>query len=268
MGRIYLSGRGLNLFCLRKSYKFCSNISKTKHVWFLWVKHSNARTKFHWNDGHKQWSMHVQSASLANIGLAYAPHLHSLGSVDVELRPQSVPVVHTTGDSSGFWWPRSHWYPSSSTWSPDRTFLCPETRAPHSGWSRTGGPHAGRAGSRPRCWRNWSCWWPAPWLQMMWTRRLISSHCCGSDSNRVPLGFDAMKRCGLCFGWRVLSVANYSSYGLHRCSPCKWSHSPSHLIFVWDDSAANYGTNTETISKRPRPQSNTRAHHIFSWPHH
>jgi hypothetical protein len=45
IGLMYLSGRGLNLFCLRKSYKFCSSISNTKQVWFLCWKHSYARTK-------------------------------------------------------------------------------------------------------------------------------------------------------------------------------------------------------------------------------
>ena len=40
MGRIYFRGRGWNLFCLRKSYKFCSSISNTRQVWFLCVKHS------------------------------------------------------------------------------------------------------------------------------------------------------------------------------------------------------------------------------------
>lgn len=39
------NGSGENLFCFRKSYKFCSSISNTKHVWFLCWKHSNARTK-------------------------------------------------------------------------------------------------------------------------------------------------------------------------------------------------------------------------------
>lgn len=45
IGRMNFSGSGENLFCLRKSYKFCSSISNTKHVWFLCWKHSNARTK-------------------------------------------------------------------------------------------------------------------------------------------------------------------------------------------------------------------------------
>ena len=35
MGRIYLRGKGWNLFWLRKSYKFCSSISNTRQVWFL-----------------------------------------------------------------------------------------------------------------------------------------------------------------------------------------------------------------------------------------
>lgn len=42
---MYFNGSGLNLFCFKKSYKFCSNISKTKQVWFLCWKHSYARTK-------------------------------------------------------------------------------------------------------------------------------------------------------------------------------------------------------------------------------
>lgn len=45
IGRMYFNGNGENLFCFKKSYKFCSNISNTKHVWFLCWKHSNARTK-------------------------------------------------------------------------------------------------------------------------------------------------------------------------------------------------------------------------------
>lgn len=45
IGLMYFSGSGLNLFCLRKSYKFCSSISNTKQVWFLCWKHSYARTK-------------------------------------------------------------------------------------------------------------------------------------------------------------------------------------------------------------------------------
>lgn len=45
IGRMNFSGSGENLFCFRKSYKFCSSISNTKHVWFLCWKHSNARTK-------------------------------------------------------------------------------------------------------------------------------------------------------------------------------------------------------------------------------
>lgn len=45
MGLMNFSGKGENLFCFRKSYKFCSNISNTRHVWFLCWKHSNARTK-------------------------------------------------------------------------------------------------------------------------------------------------------------------------------------------------------------------------------
>lgn len=45
IGRIYFKGRGENLFCFKKSYKFCSSISKTKHVWFLCWKHSKALTK-------------------------------------------------------------------------------------------------------------------------------------------------------------------------------------------------------------------------------
>lgn len=45
IGRINLRGKGENLFCLRKSYKFCSSISKTRHVWFLCWKPSKARTK-------------------------------------------------------------------------------------------------------------------------------------------------------------------------------------------------------------------------------
>lgn len=45
IGRMYLSGSGENLFCFKKSYRFCSSISKTRHVWFLCWKHSNARTK-------------------------------------------------------------------------------------------------------------------------------------------------------------------------------------------------------------------------------
>lgn len=45
IGRINFSGNGENLFCFKKSYKFCSNISNTRHVWFLCWKHSNARTK-------------------------------------------------------------------------------------------------------------------------------------------------------------------------------------------------------------------------------
>lgn len=42
---MYFNGSGENLFCLRKSYKFCSSISNTRHVWFLCWKHSYARTK-------------------------------------------------------------------------------------------------------------------------------------------------------------------------------------------------------------------------------
>lgn len=42
---MYLSGSGENLFCLRKSYRFCSSISNTRQVWFLCWKHSSARTK-------------------------------------------------------------------------------------------------------------------------------------------------------------------------------------------------------------------------------
>ena len=45
IGLMYFNGNGENLFCFRKSYKFCSSISKTRHVWFLCWKHSNARTK-------------------------------------------------------------------------------------------------------------------------------------------------------------------------------------------------------------------------------
>lgn len=45
IGRMNFSGSGENLFCFRKSYKFCSSISNTRHVWFLCWKHSNARTK-------------------------------------------------------------------------------------------------------------------------------------------------------------------------------------------------------------------------------
>ena len=45
MGRMYFKGNGLNLFCFRKSYKFCSSISNTRHVWFLCWKHSYALTK-------------------------------------------------------------------------------------------------------------------------------------------------------------------------------------------------------------------------------
>lgn len=48
MGRIYFNGNGLNLFCLRKSYRFCSSISNTRQVWFLWLKHSYTRTKLNW----------------------------------------------------------------------------------------------------------------------------------------------------------------------------------------------------------------------------
>lgn len=42
---MYFNGNGENLFCFKKSYKFCSSISNTRHVWFLCWKHSNARTK-------------------------------------------------------------------------------------------------------------------------------------------------------------------------------------------------------------------------------
>lgn len=45
IGRMNFNGSGENLFCFKKSYKFCSSISNTKHVWFLCWKHSNARTK-------------------------------------------------------------------------------------------------------------------------------------------------------------------------------------------------------------------------------
>lgn len=45
IGLMYFNGNGENLFCFKKSYKFCSSISKTRHVWFLCWKHSNARTK-------------------------------------------------------------------------------------------------------------------------------------------------------------------------------------------------------------------------------
>jgi len=34
IGLMYFNGRGLNLFYLRKSYKFCSSISNIKQVWF------------------------------------------------------------------------------------------------------------------------------------------------------------------------------------------------------------------------------------------
>lgn len=42
---MYFSGSGENLLCLRKSYRFCSNISKTRQVWLRCWKHSNALTK-------------------------------------------------------------------------------------------------------------------------------------------------------------------------------------------------------------------------------
>lgn len=45
IGLMYFNGNGENLFCFKKSYKFCSSISNTRHVWFLCWKHSNARTK-------------------------------------------------------------------------------------------------------------------------------------------------------------------------------------------------------------------------------
>jgi hypothetical protein len=45
IGLIYFNGNGENLFCFKKSYKFCSSISNTRQVWFLCWKHSNARTK-------------------------------------------------------------------------------------------------------------------------------------------------------------------------------------------------------------------------------
>lgn len=45
IGLMYFSGNGENLFCFKKSYKFCSSISNTKQVWFLCWKHSKARTK-------------------------------------------------------------------------------------------------------------------------------------------------------------------------------------------------------------------------------
>ncbi|EDL07591.1 mCG146071, partial [Mus musculus] len=38
IGLMYLSGSGLNLFCFRKSYKFCSNISNTRQD-FIAVGH-------------------------------------------------------------------------------------------------------------------------------------------------------------------------------------------------------------------------------------
>lgn len=44
IGLMILSGSGLNLFCLRKSYRFCSSISNTKQVWLRCWKHSRART--------------------------------------------------------------------------------------------------------------------------------------------------------------------------------------------------------------------------------
>jgi len=145
MGRINLSGRGLNLLSFRKSYKFCSNISKTRHVWFLWVKHSYARTKFHWNKKTKIsnritiWALSIcpsfrvqlkVKSSSTQPDLSYPnashsqtdcdnriesiPHQHFLGSSDVKLRPRSAPAWHKRDDSSRSWWPRSRWCLSSS----------------------------------------------------------------------------------------------------------------------------------------------------------
>lgn len=45
IGRMYFSGSGENLFCLRKSYRFCSSISNTRQVCERCWKHSYARTK-------------------------------------------------------------------------------------------------------------------------------------------------------------------------------------------------------------------------------
>uniref|UniRef100_A0A6B0UT20 Uncharacterized protein n=1 Tax=Ixodes ricinus TaxID=34613 RepID=A0A6B0UT20_IXORI len=50
-GRMHLRGSGENLLCLRKSYRFCSSISKTRQVCDLCEKHSRARTKLNSSAG-------------------------------------------------------------------------------------------------------------------------------------------------------------------------------------------------------------------------